>query len=385
MVKRKVLLKGMLAALALAAVAGVLALFTPGTDLAWRVAGSAIAASIACGLMMPMSIMAEKAATRAAGLLGMWICVIEFVLGTGLVWSSSFGSSVSESIALVALMLALCGLVAVALLRALNAEGWRVTAIAGSIGMAAAFCVLAMASVSEGVHLFSSRADMLWPTGWCVAIAALLAAFCLVGVSRRDRQPWRWVGVAGTIAGLAVSIWGILNNTNGDPVWVLGPDLAALCVAHAIVCRQLSFKGWQRGVQITAIIATVATSGMVVAAAHFEHTDGRSEEFTRFAVAMGIIAGSATMALPVFKRMNRKIDIELRPAANIKNITLVCPRCEKKQVIPVGGAMCAGCKLYVKVEVRMSSCATCGYDLSNLGSDRCPECGAVVSGAVKTE
>jgi rRNA maturation protein Nop10 len=60
------------------------------------------------------------------------------------------------------------------------------------------------------------------------------------------------------------------------------------------------------------------------------------------------------------------------------DVTLLCPRCGKKQQVPVGQSECSGCRLRIRVQIEEPRCAQCGYLLYGLTSDRCPECGTAI-------
>ncbi len=62
-------------------------------------------------------------------------------------------------------------------------------------------------------------------------------------------------------------------------------------------------------------------------------------------------------------------------------IGITCPRCERKQSIPTGGASCAGCGLMTHIKVEEPQCPKCGYSLAKLDADTCPECGGGLTGA----
>ena len=79
----------------------------------------------------------------------------------------------------------------------------------------------------------------------------------------------------------------------------------------------------------------------------------------------------------VFGRLNKRPAVHLHKTT-FDFVALTCPRCEKKLTIPVGGALCDGCKLHINIALASTQCGTCGYDLTNLKAEKCPECGTVV-------
>jgi ribosomal protein L37E len=84
------------------------------------------------------------------------------------------------------------------------------------------------------------------------------------------------------------------------------------------------------------------------------------------------------MAMVVLIAFNRRTELPAR-AAGLVEMTAVCPRCRRKQQLPIGDAACSACGLKISIRIEEPCCPECGYLLYQLTSDRCPECGKVVS------
>ena len=83
---RTVLLRLMLWSLGLAAAAGVLAVLFRGGNLVWRLVGTGVTTAVACGLMIPASLLVDRNDRRWAGLLGMAAVIVEFLMALAVIW-----------------------------------------------------------------------------------------------------------------------------------------------------------------------------------------------------------------------------------------------------------------------------------------------------------
>ena len=87
MALRGILLRAMLWSLGFAAVTGVAAVLFGGGGLIARVIGTGVATAAACGLMLPVAKLIDRAKTRPAGLLGMAVVCAEFLRALMLIWN----------------------------------------------------------------------------------------------------------------------------------------------------------------------------------------------------------------------------------------------------------------------------------------------------------
>jgi hypothetical protein len=383
-ISRRTLLKAMLAALALAACSGVPAIFLTDTEVVWRIAGTCLIAAFAAAIMMPMSVWADKPDTRLAGMIGMAIAVVELCLGSLIIWGGIFPSAWREFLVWTAGVIAGCGLVGVRFLKNINSPGWQITARVGSIG-----CVIAglifLAGACEECFSSSRDSEQLFGTGMGLFWSVVASALTLIGWNRRNPYPWRWIGVLGAAAAFGMVVYGEWITRGGDPVWVTGAYAMAGAVAHAMACLQAKLTPGQRWVRFIAIATGGTTAALITMSVYLDPrwaSMNDSAGLWRITSASVIMCCSASMALVVFVRLNKRPIVALSKAG-FDRITVVCPRCEKKLTLPVGGALCDGCKLHINVSVASTQCAQCGYDLTDLHADKCPECGTTVPLATK--
>lgn len=374
----------MLAALGLAACSGVLAIIAGNSETVWRVAGTCLATALAAAIMMPMSAWADKAATRTAGLVGMCISVAVLLLGAILIWGDFFSWQVRAFLGECIAIVFGCGLTSVWFLKQLNADGWRRTAQIGALGAAVSGLIFFAAAVEDTfLNTGPGIDEKLVITGMALFWSMIPAALSLVGFSRPDPRWWRWIGVLSGAAGMLMIWYGCWIKNGDDPTPVVAAYAIAYCIAHTILCLRCALVGAQRWVRVVAIASAAATGVSAVFSVHVNPRHDLFSDFDflwRITTGSGLICVSATLALVVFGRLNRRTTVVQLTKTTFDSVSLTCPRCEKHLKLPVGGAICDSCKLHINISVASTLCQ-CGYDLTNLKADKCPECGTPIPSA----
>jgi hypothetical protein len=211
------------------------------------------------------------------------------------------------------------------------------------------------------------------------AIAGLgvLGVASLVGAGAPPRRPWRWVGVIASLIATVVAVVAIWKHLqSGGGMFAVIVSIAAV-VAHANLCLLVPLTPPQKWVRVVTIVAALATAalvdGMVLADDYrYDFPPGQN-----FAAAAGIIASCGSLVLLVLARLTRHLD-RVPVLSEVREVTVICPGCQKKQTLGVGDSTCATCGLKFHIRVEEPRCANCDYVLFMLQSDRCPECGTPV-------
>lgn len=380
MVDRRLILRVMLWSLGLAAAAGVLAVLAWTGTLAWRVVGTGIATAVACALMLPASALVDRESSRPAGLLGMAGTILEFLLVVVVIWELPwhlFGVRHEERQLATIVLLGIAVLVLMALLMLRNRP---VGAIAARTGIVVALAT--MAAYLLGIwwpHDWASSDEQWMESGTAILLFGGLASLALAGLGTGDRRHWRWLGVATAVAACYMWVDHAWTGRSSDIGFVIFCTCACIAsvVGHAMFCALNELKPeqvWVRTVTVATAVLTAALIDVLVIDERLYSIVDSTDFIERITAAGGIVTGCGTLAILVLARLNRRPDLE-SVSTDARDMTVVCPRCNKKQSINLGASACAACGLRISIRVEDPRCLNCDYLLYGLASDRCPECG----------
>ncbi|MCH7592102.1 MAG: hypothetical protein IH989_04890 [Planctomycetes bacterium] len=379
---RNVYMRIMLWSLGLAAAGGVLAVLSVNRYLAWRVVWTGFTTAVACGIMIPVGGLVDRKETRSAGLFGMGAVVVEFLLAMLLIWEVPrhvFLLNIENEIAgTMGLGVGICVLVPCFLILARKPYG----AWAGRAGVVFTIAAFAAWLVAVWLPYNQNRGqirDNWGETGAALSVLGAFAVLCLVGGGWTDPRRWRYAGVIAGVVACCMWLIDIWIGTGSDPGYVIfcGLLILATVVAHANVSVRATIAPEHAWVRTCTLVAAVCTALMIelfVIDDRLYPMLGYSGLIERLAAAGGIVTACGTLALVVFARFDRRIDYE-SVTADLSRISVVCPRCNKKQMIGVGDSVCASCKLRISIRLEEPRCPKCDYLLFGLTSGRCPECG----------
>jgi hypothetical protein len=378
---RRLLLHAMLVALGCAAASGVLAVVLSSSGAVWRIAGMSLAAGVTAGMLMPLSILAEKKNTAAAGLFGMAWAVLMFVLVVAAIWADTVSWYMSGALMSAIGATTLSGLTSVVMLAFINKEEDRLGAFVGCAGAALSWLVLLIASglllVDDG-----ATAGRVWVHGGALLGSSACIGLCLIGARPQFKRSWRLIGVLAAVAGLILVLYGVSTQSSKGEHWVVGAYALAGAVAHANLVRRVPLKGMQFAVRWAAIGATCVAATCLYLSVYFDSDFSDPFGFARLTTGAELVAVSATLAVLVLRKLNSRAPEKLRTRTDLERLKFECPRCEVQQTQPLGESMCPRCRLKIKVEASLPLCANCEYDLSYCREDRCPECGAAIEAPV---
>jgi hypothetical protein len=369
----RIILRLMLWSLGLAAIAGVGAVLTGGDDTVARVLGTSLTTAGAALLLYPLSRMIDKAKWRAAGTFGMGLVVVEYIIVLSLIWEFGDllpGSRSEEELLLTMLNFAATGVAAIVMLRRLHNKDSRLACVVG-LAVAAVVAIVWLA----GTWIDSNYDDECGASGFILGGFGIVVVLSLVGAGT-DRRHWRWVGVACSAAATVMALVGVwMNYDDPSDLFVILATLGVL-VGYANIVLRVPLKSGQHWLVMATIATAIGTGALLDLLIIL--LDGDSDPLFRLVAAGMILTACGSLALMVLARLNRGVELEAA-TTDITEITIVCPRCRKKQDLPIGPAACGACGLRITTRVEEPTCPGCGYLLLHLTSDTCPECGRPIS------
>ncbi|CAG1010490.1 hypothetical protein PHYC_03861 [Phycisphaerales bacterium] len=371
---QRLLLRAMLWCLGAAALLGGLAILVSDSSMTWRISLTCVFGAVASALAIPMARLMDRAADRRAGLVGIVLIMVCFLMALAAVWAKFLTGSNQEKLALTALVLVpTSGAAFVGVWLSCRAAHRS----AGRLGIAVSAAQLALTLVA----IWGWGTGLAGRSEWTDTAAVLwmlfgLGVICLINAGARDGRNWRWVGVTAAAGAIVLAVQDIWFTPRMDPTPFAVAVTIACLTAYANLVMLIPLQprhNWLRLVTLLAAIATGASidTGVWLAA------DGTALDFVpRLAAATGIATGCGTLAQIVLLVLARRLSPDIAAPSDIHAITVVCPSCSTRQEIPLGGGACRTCRLGIDVQIRTPACASCGYTLLGLRGDRCPECGA---------
>jgi hypothetical protein len=342
---RKVLLRIVFWALGLAACFGAAGVIFAGHDTLWRIVGTCAATAAGAFLLLAASRQLDQETTWLPGVMAVALIVIEYLATLGLIWN--LFRSAQDPAALTMFSLVATAVPAIGFSAIMKRRDGALSARVGLIASAVVFVLLLVGT--WGGWLGAVRAEHWHSLGLSLAVFAVLAVLCLIG-SGTDRRHWRWLGVAAAGAAFAISAYAILVDIDKPSAFFVCVVSVAAVVAHANAMAWCPLKPAQRWLLWGTIGAGIATGGFVDLA---KITSPWQEEMLgRLAGAAAIIAGCGTLALLILARINRRIAPVAANLADLREITLTCPRCRATQTIAIGLGECGACGLVIQVRVQ---------------------------------
>jgi hypothetical protein len=346
MTVRRVLLRIVFASLALAAGFGAAGVIFAGHETLWRIVWTCAATAVGALLVFGSSRLLEREETWPPGVMSLLLFVAEYLLSLGLIWEV-FGQAEDQA-GLTGLFLALTGLPALVLVGIQRRPATVVAARVGLAACAASLLLLMMGTWGRGWGTRDFGHNHWFDVSGSLAPFAFLAVLALIGTGR-DRRHWRWAGVAAAAAAFAMATYAILLDIREASTLFVCLASAAVVVAHANTMVRVPLASNQRWLLWATVASAIVAAGFVDVGRITR--PWHEEMLGRLAGAAAIVAGCGTLALLVLARANRSVPLPGFSPADVRQVTLVCPRCQRKQSIAVESGRCAACGLGIAVRL----------------------------------
>lgn len=375
---RRLLLRIMLWSLGIGAFLGATTILAGGGTVVWRVSTTTICAAVAAALMMAGSRLSEQKGGWPAGILLMGLVIIEFLGSLVLTWGEHFllYNSVPGNIGWTMFCLFLCGLAAIVLLWVGSAPVAKLATPVGLVTTCAAFTLLMVCI--WGPSNWQAYEDW-FDSGVFVGLIGLLLAGTMIGAVSNvpfHLRAIRFIGALAATVAMVVALVGIWTHSHSDTGAFRIPLSLACVVTLAQIALLVPLKPGQNWVRWLTIVTGVTTAVFINMSMTFSKD---AEMLGRLGGASGIVAACGMLALVIFARLNQRMGEPPTVLNAVTQVTLVCPSCQTKQIIAVGGAACSSCRLLIHVRVEEPRCPLCDYLLYLCKSDRCPECGTLIA------
>jgi hypothetical protein len=346
MTVRKVLLRTVFGSLALAAGFGAAGVIFAGHDTLWRIVWTCAATAVGALLVLASSSLLEREETWPPGALSLVLFVGEYLLNLGLIWEA-FGQAQDQA-GLTVIFLALTGFPALVFVGIQRRSATLVAARVGVAACAATFLLLMIGTWGRGWGTRDFGHNHWFDVSGWLAPLAFLAVLALIGMGL-DRRHWRWAGVAAAAAAFSMATYAILLDIRQSSSLFVCLVSVAVVVAHANAMVRVPLASNQRWLLWATLGAAFTAAGFVDVGSITR--PWQQEMLGRLAGAAAIMAGCGTLALLVLARVNRRVQLPEFSSADVREVTLICPRCNRKQSIAVESGRCAGCGLGIAVRL----------------------------------
>jgi hypothetical protein len=393
---RRILLVVLLVALGLCVLSAIVALGVKSNELMWQILWCAIVTAVACGLMLPLTLLTDRPKLRLCGFISMslvlllWLNTLAFIL----VESSSLLARVSwemrDAVEMSFGIHLLMGIPSVGV-SLLNRFTWARRAVPAFLaGAAGGWLLCEFGAVIHGLVPVSvvgyNLGSFFLMSGMTLFGCSVLAAELLINSGCGDRRRFRWPGIAAAATACLLFLSIIWSDamrhymTEGVSRAAVELLILAMLLGHVNLLLMARLRRAQSWVGRITIVSAAAGAALAMPLPFLTYEfSALTEVLVRAVASMAIMTGCGSVALVVLSMLNRKPEVQLVPGAlTATDITLFCPRCQTRQTLAIGDGACRNCELKISVKVVEPRCPGCGYLLYQLTSSRCPECGASI-------
>lgn len=168
------------------------------------------------------------------------------------------------------------------------------------------------------------------------------------------------------------------RSSNAELYLLLGGNLTLMVFSMLMIAQLLILKPKNILIRYSLVLLIISQCAAVAIVLIFSWTEilDLYANITRSLLTLWIILNLFGMLL--VPQISRNIDKpKTEKSETIESqatLNLTCPECQTQQSFPTGLVRCSKCKFTMIIELEEPRCE-CGYQLYNLQSNYCPECG----------
>ncbi len=355
----KFFLRLMLASLALTAILGVVVVLFQWEKSGMRALSTAFTTTVASALMAGLAAVHNHEQTKRAGLFGMIVVVVTYILVLPLIWwrpEERIAEEIYTGMAQMAIWIFLVGGAAFLCLLMMLVKELRQASY-----VALGLCLVAFLQLVLGTWLpdpeFPERfalQDERW--FWAALATAVFGTLAVAGIPRIRSRYWPALGILAAVVGWSaatyVIFWESHQNVSETIITISSSIAALVAYINLILFLPLLIRSeWVRTIAIgTVFLMGIGVDFLII------HNIWDWPEYPwhdwveRITAAASIVASCSTVGLLVLAIIQRFSNLEGKRSA-FQELTLTCPRCETQQTVEIGKSMCSHCQLEFFIQV----------------------------------
>lgn len=354
----------MLASLVVTALIGVIVVLFQLDEFGLRALATGIATTAASGLMVRLSVIHNKSKTKPAGIVGMAVVVLTFILVIPLIWWQPEGGmarEIHDNLWMMAAWIFLAGLGATCCLLIRQFHELRMASLFGLAISLVAFIQLALGTWlpdPDSPESSSLNGDERWfQAALATTFFGVVAAAC---VPRVQLRYWPSLGIFAAIVAWGFTTYAVFWQTSqnvGETVVAISTSIAVLAAyINLILFIPLSPESeWVRILALCTALLTLIGGDFLIVHGIWNFQEYPWHDWVgRITAATGIVLACDTVGLFVLGVINRYSDTK-ENLGDIEELTLTCPRCSIQQQIKVGTSHCSHCDLEFFIQIKDDS------------------------------
>ncbi|MBI1793785.1 MAG: hypothetical protein HYR70_06300 [Chloroflexi bacterium] len=212
----------------------------------------------------------------------------------------------------------------------------------GSVVLSALLGIMAILSGDWGWYEFRILFTTITISGASICILASVALW-----ERKNTRPLPFLGIALSLVGAILMIWGIWTEPGGDVFWKLTVSIVVYAIATAHLCL-LSLARLSKNYAWALWLAYLVIYGLATIITWMIVDENSSTEAFQFLGVVSILVGGVSILIPIFQKFSAFISDD---ASSAKAVKIICPQCGNEQANTLGEITCEKCQSVFIVKI----------------------------------